>query len=200
MLKSFSDILNIFLSKNTVDNDMKRKIIMLNSLSLSGSLVLVIMSIFLIIEKSYFYAFTNISVSIIIFVFFILFNKKCSFKICSRTIIFIVQLYFIYLFLSGAGKNMAFVWYFVYPLIAFFILELRFAVLYCALIIIITLVLNIFSPFIPVFVSVPFYKLFRIIISYLCVFLFTFIFEKTRLSIQLKYESALIGNGKSYKN
>ena len=191
MSSFFSQNLYKFLSRNTDDNDEKRKIVMLNSLSLSGSVFLLIMSIILIIEKSFFYAYTNILFCLLILVFYLLIYRGYNFKLLSIIIIFFVQLYFIFLFITGAGRQTSFVWYYLYPLITFFILEIKYAVVLSLLMILITAALNILSLSIPFFITIPAWKLTRIILSYSGVCLFTYIFEKTRLSIQKKYDCTL---------
>ena len=180
-----------FLFRKTGDSESNRRFAMLNSLSIVGAVYLIIMSLILAGERSFFYAGTNIFFSFLIIVFFILVNKSSYYRLFSTIIITLLQYYFIFLFHTGSGIQMAFIWYYLYPLISFFILGIYAGLALSINLIVFTVIINFFSNNISIFIHYPSPVMIRIIMSYTGVLFFTYIFEKNRLVIQKKLEKTL---------
>lgn len=172
-------------------SEKQRKLLMLDSISIIGVTLLILMNILLIHEKSYFYAIINIIICSIIIIFFVLVNRGDNFKLHSTVIIIFVQFFFLFLFHSGAGNQMAFIWFYLYPLISFFILGINSGLILSLQLILTSYIINLFSSYIPFFVQINDGKIIRIILSYSGVLVLAYIFEKTRSSTRIKYETTL---------
>ncbi len=174
-----------------LSSEKQRKILLLDSISIIGLSLLILMSILLIHENSYFYASINLIICSLIIIFFILVHRGNNFQLYSTVIILFIQFFFLFLFHSGAGNQMAFIWFYLYPLISFFILGINSGLILSLQLILISYIINVFSSNIPFFIQIQDGKIFRIILSYSGVLVLAYIFEKTRLTTRLKYERAL---------
>ena len=174
-------------NQETIEEDEKiRKQIMLYILSLLGVFFLITMSILLFSEGFYFYAILNLAFcSFLVIIIFLVHTGK-NLRFYSIISIIFLQLFFIFLFHSGAGNQMAFVWYYLFPLVSIFLLGIRLGTFLSLLMIILSFVLNIFSNYIPFFVHIQTDKILRILFSYISIILFSLVFELTRLSTQKK--------------
>ena len=168
-----------------------RKTIMLYSIMVMGIILLVAMGTILYWEGNYFYSALNFIVSIIIIGLIFLLRSGMGLKFCSILSILFIQLFFMFLFHTGVSNQMAFVWYYVFPLLALFLLGTRLGTFFSLLMIGLSILLNsiaekftIIRPF-----SLPF--MCRIVISYLGVLLFAFVFEKTRMLTYTKLKKAM---------
>ena len=191
--KLYRYIINNCLSffKVTENSETEMKLIIINSLAFLGSFYLLFMSFILIMEKSYFYSSLNL-ITLFFTVFLIILIKRSeNYKIITTIYIIFLQFFFIFNFHTGAGSQMAFVWYFLYPLISFIVLGLYPGLVLSLNLIFISFILNTFNFNIDGLVYFPPEKMLRIIVSYSGVLLFTFIYEKNRLALQKKLENTL---------
>lgn len=168
-----------------------RKITMLYSIMTVGIILLVAMGTILLREGNYFYATLNFMVSIIIVGFFFLLRSGKRLRTCSVLSILLIQIFFMFLFHSGVSEQIAFIWYYLFPLISLSLLGTVLGAFFSLLMIGMSIVLNAMAgklSFIVPF-SAPF--MVRIVLSYLGVLLFAFIFERTRMSTYNKLKIAL---------
>ena len=166
----------------TKDDESRRKQIMLYILSILGIMFLVFMSLRLFKENDPFYAFLNLGFGGFLLVLFFLVRTGKHLRLYSIISISLLLVFFLFLFHSGAGDGMAFIWYYLFPLVSLFLLGTQLGVFFSLLIIAVSLIINGFADSIPVFVRLSGEKILRITYSYLAVFLFALAFERTRLS------------------
>ena len=180
---------SFFKVKESHETDMR--LIIINSLALLGSTYLVIMSVILVSEKSYFYAGLNLITLLFTVILIILIKKSRYFKLYATIYIIFLQFFFIFVFHTKATNQMAFVWFYLYPLISFIVLGLYSGVILSINLILVSFILNTFNFNIDGLISISTAKMLRIIISYSGVLFFTFIYEKNRLSLHKNLENAL---------
>ena len=168
-----------------------RKQTMLSILSLLGILFLFLMSILLFVEGAYYFSTLNLILGAFLVVLFLLIRRGRRIRLYSILSITILQIFFLYLVHSGAGDQMAFVWYYLYPLIALFLLGTQTGLFLSVWMIGLSVLLNSFSGHIPTFIHIPIGKILRIFISYMGVTLFAVVFERTRLITQNKLEDTM---------
>ena len=173
------------------DSENLRKQIMLYALSLLGIVFLVVMGIRLFSEKLIFYALLNICFASFLLLIFLLARTGKNLNACSIISILCLQFFFMFLFHSGAGNQMSFVWYYLFPLAALFLLGIRLGSILSVSMIVLSALLNAVSDLIPGIVTYSPHMFFRILFSYLGVFLFAFAFEKNRRSTQEKLEGMM---------
>lgn len=164
------------------DDESRRKQIMLYILSVLGIVFLVIMSRRLFKENDPFYAFLNLGFGGFLLVLFFFVRSGKHLKLYSVISISLLLVFFMFLFHSGAGDGMAFIWYYLFPLVSLFLLGTRLGVFFSLFIITVSLIINGFADSIPVYVRLSGEKILRITYSYLAVFLFALAFERTRLA------------------
>ncbi len=167
-------------------SEILRKQVMLYILSLLGIFFLLVMSTWLYSEKSYFYVFLDLAFACFLLVLFFLVRTGKNLQLYSKISILALQLFFMFIFHTGAGNQMAFVWYYLFPLVALFLLGIRLGSILSLSMIGISALLNAASDFLPGIVPFSSQMFVRILFSYMGVFLFAFAFEKTRQTVQEK--------------
>ena len=193
MKKFILDFFKIdYRNSSSIDADEQiRKTVMLYSIVVLGIVLLVTMGAILCSEGNYFYAVLNFIVSVIILGLILLLRSGVCLKICSIISVLLVQLFFMFLFHSGAGNQMAFVWYYLFPLVSLFLLGTKSGSLFSLLMIVLSIAINSLAGQYPLIVAFPAPMMYRIVISYLGVLLFAFVFEKTRMSTHAKLKISM---------
>jgi diguanylate cyclase (GGDEF)-like protein len=159
-----------------------RKIIMLYSLMVLGIILLVTMGTILYREGNYFYSILDFILAIIIVGLIFLLHSGIGLKICSILSVLLIQFFFMFLFHSGVSSQMAFVWYYLFPLVALFLLGTGLGTFFSLLMIGLSIALNFSAGELNFIVPYPSKFMSRIVLSYMGVLFFTFVFEKTRMS------------------
>ncbi|WP_321494337.1 GGDEF domain-containing protein [uncultured Desulfobacter sp.] len=172
-------------------SEILRKQMVLYILSLLGIVFLLIMSSRLFSEKSYFYVFLNLSLACFLLVLFFLTRTGKYLQLYGTLATLILQFYFMFIFHSGAGNQMAFVWYYLFPLVSLFLLGLKLGSILSLSMIGLSALLNFNSDILPGIVPFSSHMFVRILLSYMGVFLFAFVFEQTRQSAQIKLEGMM---------
>ena len=175
-------------SSNIRTGDQIRKTIMLYSLMILGIILLVVMGIILHREGNFFYSSLNFLISLVIVGLILLLHSGIGLRFCSILSVLIIQIFFMFLFHSGVSNQMAFVWYYLFPLIALFLLGTKLGTLFSLSMIGLSLFLNSISEALPLITTFPTPFMSRIVLSYLGVLLFAFVFEKTRMATYNKLE------------
>lgn len=149
-------------SETIKESEELRKRIMLYALTLLGVVFLVMMSFLLVIEESRFYAFLNLCFSVFLIVLFLFVRTGKRLRLYSIVSISCLQVFLMFLFHSGAGNQMVFVWYYLFPLISLFLLGTGLGTFFSLSIIVLSLFVNAFSDHIPIFVHYSGGKMLRI--------------------------------------
>ena len=178
-------------SRNIDESEKIRKMLMLYSLMVLGIILLIAMGTILYREGNYPYSALNFIVSAIILALIFLLRSGTGLMLCSVLSILLIQVFFMFLFHSGVSNQSAFVWYYLFPLVALFLLGTGLGTFLSLLMIGLSIVLNSLAGHLTFIVpySVPF--LTRITLSYLGVLLFAYVFEKTRMSTHGKLKIAM---------
>ena len=169
-------------------SELLRRQMMLYLLSLSGAAILCFMSIILFLEKEYFYGALDIGFIIFLTALYALIRTGKHIHFYCILSVLTLQLFLLYLFHSGAGDGMAFIWYYLVPLVALFLLGTKHGTILSISLIGFSILANVFSIMFQVFVQIAPEKMIRIVISYFGVLYFALAFESTRKSTQKKLE------------
>jgi diguanylate cyclase (GGDEF)-like protein len=96
-----------------------------------------------------------------------------------------------FLFHSGVSSQMAFVWYYLFPLVALFLLGTGLGSFFSLMLIGLTVTLNSIAGEINFIVPCPTPSMIRIVLSYMGVLFFAFIFEKSRMSTYNRLKTSM---------
>jgi signal transduction histidine kinase/CheY-like chemotaxis protein len=188
MMRLIKNLLLLDSYNRVGDVEQFRKMVMVNSISLFAIVVLIIIGTMSFYRGDMMVALLDISAAAIL-IFCIAYHRR-AWKIQLPVYVGmgIMTALFGYLFFSGGVNNTGFVWYYTYPTFALYLLGIRRGT-------IATMVL-----FIPAFIymtilwpqDTPQYSqefAIRFIPSVFCVFLFSYLFETTRIKTQKKLKA-----------
>lgn len=169
----------------------KRKLIVLYTIVFLGMVLLLFMAVRLWMEGEIFFSLNNVAFMLFLMAYFLFIRFSGRLRLSSILGVIILQLFFVFLFLSGAGEQRAFVWYYLYPLIALFLLGARAGTFFSVEMITLTFLLNILARDFSWANPYSMGMMFRLFLSYTGVFIFALIFELTRNTTQSSLEKAL---------
>lgn len=157
--------------------EIKRRLIFLAFLSITGSLTLLFFGILSIYQNNLIVGVFDITMAAFLSANLIYARKRRNFyfNICLALSVF--SFYYIYLYISGGFNQTGFVWYYTYPLGACFLLGSKRGALASGLLILPVILLLILNPSHPFFTSYNQDFEIRFVFSYALVALFSFFFE-----------------------
>ena len=166
--------------RDSYSSEIKRKIILFNLFSHVAIFFLLMLAVAAFYQKAHVLGSVDVSMAMVLvsLVFYLRFSGNQLF--CSRIAAVLANLFFCYLFLTGGVHSTAFMWLYTYPSLAFFLMGIRGGSLVTLLLFLFTLIflaIDLTSEVINIY-TVDF--AIRFIPSYLVVFFFSFLLERSR--------------------
>ena len=192
-MKTTIDALKSIILRNIADKndtELTRKIILLNGTSLIGLFFLSAFTVIAYIQGAYILSLMDFISSILIIVMLFFSYKGGSYTISSYVGTSFMYILYLYLFISGGVNGTAFMWQYTYPLFSLFLLGVKAGVIATTCLFIPSLSFLIFDLYSQ---QINVYNLdfaIRYIPSFLCVFLFSYIYEKSRENAQKMLKKA----------
>lgn len=168
-----------------------RKFVMLYTIVLVGVLLLMTLGTVAYLERDYPLAALDLGLSIFFIGFFIYIRVSGNLQVGSFIGVTVILLFFLLLFATGAARHQAFLWYYCFPLISLFLLGLGAGAVMALTLIFASLLICLFQGFLPFYSPYPEGMVLRLFFSYLVVFIFTYLFESTRLRTRQELEVAM---------
>ena len=168
--------------RDTHNSEARRKICLFNLFSLVSIICLVSLGIAAFIEDATILGCTDLFVALVLLSLVIYLHYSGNQVFCSHVAAFLANIFFCYLFFTGGVNSTAFMWLYTYPTLAFFLLsplEGCFATLFLFLFSLVFLIIDLSSQTINVY-DTDF--AIRFIPSFLVVFYFSFLLERSRAS------------------
>ena len=173
------------------DSELVRKITLMYGLSSVGICTLVLLGTLALFQGAFFLGTLDfLAAAVLIGILYTIRYKGC-YTSCLYTGVVVMYCLFLYLFFTGGVKGTAFMWVYTFPLFSLFLLGERHGLIATLLLFI---PCSLFIIFDIVSDSIHLYTMdfaFRFIPSFLAVFLFSYIYEKSRETTQRKLETVL---------
>ena len=183
---------NIFSSGLPRDYNIEvlRKIFMLNLIITFGIIFLILLGILAFVQHSYIlgsvdFIFASLLVGSLLF----LRIKKKQDAVSAITTV-ISGLFFLFLIASGGVDNTAYVWLFTYPLVSLFLLGARVGTLTSMTFLAMAVVVFVTGHHVAFFASYSTNLILRIVPTYMTIYLFALVMEKTREIVQSRLETS----------
>jgi len=162
------------------DNELERKVLLMYTITGSGIFFLALLGLLALSDKAFVLAACDFTV--MFFLIFLLWQLRHTgnYIFCSHAGVAIMICLFLYLFCTGGVNGSAHVWLFTFPLFALYLLGSRhgaLATLFLFIPVLIFSIIELQSEKINLYSND---LIFRFIPSFLTVFLFSFMFEKSR--------------------
>jgi signal transduction histidine kinase/ActR/RegA family two-component response regulator len=183
-LQKFSKKLIYSGVRDSHDCESRRKIFLFNSFSYISILCLLALGVTAFIDNDPFLGYTDLFTALSLLSLVIYLHYSGNQVFCSYITAILANLFFCYLFYTGGVKSTAFMWLYTYPTLSFFLLGLyrgSIATLFLFLFSLIFLVIDLSSQTINVY-HLDFAL--RFIPSFLVVFFFSFLLERSRAIAQ----------------
>ncbi|MFC1509573.1 response regulator [Candidatus Omnitrophota bacterium] len=168
------------------DNELIRKVILLNGITTVGIIFLIILGVIAFIQNSYTLGALDFLSALLLIAVLVFMYRTLNFIASCYIGVTLMYLFYLYLFISGGVNSTAFMWLFTFPLFSLFLLGAKAGTIATTLLFIpsvLFLIFDLYSAHIQVY-TLDFAL--RFIPSYLTVFLFSFMYEKTRENAQRK--------------
>ncbi len=166
-----------------------RRIIFLSIVALLGILFLTLLAILALLQKNYKLFISDFSMVLVFIVIFIALKRVEEIRGISFIGLLVLSIFYLWLFLTGGENQTAFVWYYTFPIISVFLVGNKWALLFNAILILLTFASIFFAPQIEWMTVYNRDFLLRFFPSYIAVFLFTSIMERTRIIIHRRIEN-----------
>ena len=166
--------------RDSHSSEIKRKIILFNLFSHVAVFFLLILSVAAFYQKAHVLGSVDVFMAMVLLALVFYLRLSGNQLFCSRIAAVLVNLFFCYLFFTGGVHSTAFMWLYTYPSLVFFLLGIRDGSLVSLLLFLFTLIflaIDLTSEVINVY-TVDF--AIRFIPSYLVVFFFSFLLERSR--------------------
>jgi len=162
------------------DSELERKVLLMYPISGIGIFFLAVLGLLALSEKAYLLATCDLAAMFLLIFLLWFLNRTGNYAFCSQTGIAVIICLYLYLFCTGGVNGSAHVWLFTFPLLAMYLLGSRRGA-YATLVL-----------FIPVFIfsiielrsdTMNIYGdefLYRFLPSFMTVFLFSYMYEKSR--------------------
>ncbi len=165
---------------NREDSELVRKVLLLNGTLSVGICVLILLGSISFFQKNFLLGYLDYAVALLLLVLLLLIHFRQQYTVCCYTGIAIIHCLYFFVFVTGAAKGNAFMWYFNYPLFTLFLLGTRNGSRVIMLLFVPTLIFLAIDLFVS---KVPLYDMYfasRFIPSFITVFLFSHLYEKSR--------------------
>ncbi len=183
-LQEFSKKLIYSGVRDSHDSEDRRKIFLFNSFSYISILCLLALGVTAFIDNDPLLGYTDLFAATILLSLVIYLHFSGNQIFCSYVAAILANIFFCYLFFTGGVKSTAFMWLYTYPTLSFFLLGLyrgSIATLFLFLFSLIFLIIDLSSQSINVY---HFDFAIRFIPSFLVVFFFSFLLERSRAIAQ----------------
>ena len=179
---------NIFPGGKGLDTDIEqgRKVILLNSISIVGILMLISLGTVALFQGHLLICTLDYTVGGILIAIMLIFRKKGNYRITANCGLFLVGLLLFYLFVTGGADNTGHLWYYTYPLITAFLLGARQGAAATLMLIALSLVFLVIKPAGSFFSVYSNSFIVRFIPSLLVVFACSYLFENINENTQQK--------------
>lgn len=172
------------------DREERRKIILMNSLFSLGIFVLVTLGIISLFQNAIFFGLLDLCVALILTGLLVYMRFSGNYIFCCYCGIAVMTCLCLYLFFTGGVGRTAFMWHYTFPLFSLFLLGARHGAVATLILFVpsaLFLLFDLQSDRINIY-TVDF--AIRFIPSFLTVFLFSYMYEKSRASTQSELELA----------
>jgi len=173
------------------DDELIRKILLLNSISLIGIIFLFIFCVVAIVQGSYGLAIIDLLAALFLIGMLIIMYVTSNYIACCYFGVTVMFSHFIYSFVTGGIGGTAFMWHYTFPLVSLFLLGAKSGAIASILLFIpssMFLFYDLFSDQLNIY-DMNFAL--RFIPSYLIVFTFSYIYEKSRANSQYMLKKAI---------
>jgi len=156
------------------------KVRMLNHVCIIGIINLIVLGLVAYFQNNHVLALLDFFVATSLAVIIYYLRKSHKYELLSTIGVFIVGSLFYFLFVTGGVNNTAFLWYYTFPLFSFFLLDSKRGTIATAVLLLLAIL---FYAFQDNFASLTKYSpdlMIRFVPSYLVVFLYSYIFERTK--------------------
>ncbi len=178
-------------SESGLDFDQQRKIVMISILILAGSIFIALLAGIAMFEGLFSLFILDVCMAVILighytYLWVTQDIHRTAFSGCV-----IVLIFFIVLFASVAANQQAWVWIYTYPIISLFLLGHIGGTVLSMILLGVMAGTQVFGEFLPFYTPYPEGLVLRIALSYLLVFLFSYIFERTRVIMHEQLNRAM---------
>ena len=177
--QSLWDILSCGLPRDS-DIEPLRKIFLMNSIILLGTIFILVLSIVAMFQKYYLLAAVDILFMFFSFWLFGFLRKTKDIDTIGSIGAVVSCLFFFYLVSSGSGNGSTFVWAYTYPVMTIFILGIIKGSLFSFVLLGLSLMSFAFAGDVPFFHVYPTEMIIRFVPSYIAIYFFSVVIERVR--------------------
>ncbi len=178
-------------SESGLDFDQQRKIVMISVLILTGSIFVLLLAGVAFFDGLYFLSILDFTIVVMLLGHYIYLWITQNITGTAYSGCVIVLIFFVILFATGAAHQQSYVWIYSFPIITLFLLGSTGGTVFSMLLLALMTGINIFGGYLPFYSPYPPGLVLRITLSYLLVFLFSYIFEKTRVIMHQRLDNAM---------
>ena len=164
-------------SASKTDLEIKRRLIFLAFLSLTGSFTLFFFGILSCIQNDYVLGVFDLTMGVFFLVNLFDARRRSNSSFNMTLALSVFSVFYIYLYTSGGFNQTAFVWYYTYPLVACFLLGSKRGIIASAILVIPVLLMLFTRPSHPFFAVYQLDFEIRFLFSYTMVAMFSFFIE-----------------------
>ena len=172
------------------DNELIRKVILLNGITTVGIIFLIILGVIAFLQESYTLGLLDFLSALLLLAILVFMYCTLNFIASCYIGVTFMYIFYLYLFISGGVHSTAFMWLYTFPLFSLFLLGAKAGTMATTFLFIpsvLFLVYDLYSVHVQVY-TLDFTL--RFIPSFLTVFLFSYMYEKTRENAQRKLKKA----------
>jgi len=160
--------------------DFIAKVRMLNFVCLIGIVNLAVLGTAAIIQDNLTLGIFDYSTGFFLAFIILYLRKTHRYALLSTTGVIIAGVLYVFLFISGGVSNTAHLWYYTFPLFAFFLLDSKKGTIATSILLIISIMFYLFQDSFPTLTKYSSDFMIRFVPSFLVVFLYSYIFERTK--------------------
>jgi len=172
------------------DQELVRKVILMHGISFVGILFLLVLGTVAIIQQAHLLAIFDYVTACILILILIILRNTGNYRACCYAGVAICYCLYLYLFISGGVNRTAFMWYYTFPLFSLALLGLRGGSVFTVALFIPALGFLFYDL---TYNEYPAYNVdfaIRFIPSFLTVFLFSYMFERSRVNAMYRLKQA----------
>lgn len=188
-MKKISDIAwNMIACGLPKDHDLEvlRKLILLNLIFATGSIILLIFSMLALYQNNTILFSVDLLAGVFSVLLLLWLRKSQNYTYANYVGMFIVFSFFLFLVANGGVNNSAFVWIFSFPLIAVFLLGGKNGVIASVIYILSIAAIFIIGSQVTYIAKYPFDLIIRSVMAFFTITILSFAIEKTREMVQIK--------------
>lgn len=177
-LKEFFDTVTLSGIEDRDNLEVSRRIRLLHLLTITGTLMLFIMAVIVYIEGVVYLSILDAVTALILFTMRFYLKKTGDYKDIGLAGLILISIFFLFFYISGGNNNTGYLWSFILPLLASFLLGSRRGLILDIIFIVIILGTNFLPPHLKTFYPMEF-KI-RFVLAFFTVSMFSYYMELLR--------------------